>query len=536
MKKEKNTGRKKRTAVLQRLVLGMTAGLLAGIFSGCTVREGDSSTYQTGEESSTKTFVFGDTTFNAENGEADINPRHDNGGWACIRYGVGETLFRFTDQMEIEPWLARSYENIDELTWKITLRDGITFTSGRNMDGEAVKECLEALVSEHDRAAGDLHIAEITAEGMTLTIRTEIPVPTLINDLADPYACICDVRAGVTEDGIVQGTGPYRAVSLTPDTSLELVKNEDYWNGEPKLDEITVRTITDGDTLTMALQSGEIDAAYGIPYLSYPLFENDGYTFTGCATSRVFFGTMNFESGITGDPAVRKAIAMGIDKEGFVEGLLDGNGYAATGVYPDSFAFGGDAVTAEGYDPNGAAQVLEDAGWTDEDGDGLREKDGTPLVLRWLTYPSRQELPLLAEAAQAMLGEIGFRVEIINTADHNRLRSDSSAWDIYVSAMVTAPTGDPEYFFTYHCLDSSDSNDGHYHSDRLEELAEEMARTFDVQRREELAVEMQQTILDDNAYVFCSHLRMSMIAKAGVTGLTAHPCDYYEITVDLDYE
>ena len=518
------------------LVLGMTAGLLAGIFSGCTVRGGDSSTYQTAEESSTKTFVFGDTTFNAENGEAYINPRHDTGGWACIRYGVGETLFRFTDQMEIEPWLARSYENIDELTWKTTLRDGITFTSGRNMDGEAVKECLEALVSEHDRAAGDLHIAEITAEGMTLTIRTEIPVPTLINDLADPYACICDVRAGVTEDGIVQGTGPYRAVSLTPDTSLELVKNEDYWNGEPKLDEITVRTITDGDTLTMALQSGEIDAAYGIPYLSYPLFENDGYTFTGCATSRVFFGAMNFESGITGDPAVRKAIAMGIDKEGFVEGLLDGNGYAATGVYPDSFAFGGDAVTAEGYDPDGAAQVLEDAGWTDEDGDGLREKDGTPLVLRWLTYPSRQELPLLAEAAQAMLGEIGFRVEIINTADHNRLRSDSSAWDIYVSAMVTAPTGDPEYFFTYHCLDSSDSNDGHYHSDRLEELAEEMARTFDVQRREELAVEMQQTILDDNAYVFCSHLRMSMIAKAGVIGLTAHPCDYYEITVDLDYE
>ena len=72
------------------------------------------------------------------------------------------------------------------------------------------------------------------------------------------------------------------------------MKNEDYWDGEPKLDQITVRTISDGDTLTMALQSGEIDAAYGMPYASYPLFENDSYTISGCATSRVFFATMKF--------------------------------------------------------------------------------------------------------------------------------------------------------------------------------------------------------------------------------------------------
>lgn len=481
-----------------------------------------------------KTFVFGDTTFNAENGESDINPHRDSGGWACIRYGVGETLFCFNDAMELEPWLAVGYENVDELTWEITLRDGVYFTSGRYLDGEAVKACLEALIADHPRAAGDLHIAEITAEGQKVTIRTEIPVPALLNYLSDPYGCIIDMEAGVTDQGIVCGTGPYRAVSLTTDTSLVLEKNDHYWNGEPKIDEITVRTISDGDTLTMALQSGEIDAAYGMPYASYPLFENDAYTFTSCATSRVFFGAMNFESAIMQDPAVRQAVAMGIDKEGFVETLLGGNGYVAEGVYPENFSFGGDAVTAADYDPEGAKQVLADAGWVDTDGDGVREKDGQKLTLRWLTYPSRQEQPLLAEAAQATLGEIGFDVVVNNTADHNRIRTDSGAWDIYVSAMVTAPTGDPEYFFTYHCLDSSSSNDGHYHSDALEALAQEMSKTFDVGERGRLAVQMQQILLDDNAYVFCSHLRMSMIMKSNVTGLTAHPCDYYEITAELD--
>ena len=267
--------------------------LIVGI-TGCGSQQRSDETGSSGDEEGQKTFVFGDTTFNAENGEPDINPHNDNSGWACIRYGVGETLFRFNDEMEMEPWLAESCENVDEYTWKIVLREGISFTSGRVMDAEAVKECLEDLVKNHPRAAENLSIAEITAEDMTLTIRTSIPVPALINYLADPYGCIYDVQAGVTEEGIVQGTGPYRAVSLTTDSEMELVKNENYWNGEPKIDKITVRTISDGDTLTMALQSGEIDAAYGMPNASYPLFENDNYTFTSCETSRGFFGSMNF--------------------------------------------------------------------------------------------------------------------------------------------------------------------------------------------------------------------------------------------------
>lgn len=162
-------------------------------------------------------------------------------------------------------------------------------------------------------------------------------------------------------------------------------------------------------------------------------------------------------------------------------------------------------MQTESYDPEGAKKVLEDAGWTDLDGDGIREKDGEKLAIRWLTYPSRQELPLLAESVQATLKEIGMDVTINSTANHNSLRKDPTAWDVYASAMVTAPTGDPEYFFTTHCLDSSAANNGHYHSDKLEELETEMASVFDTEKRGELAVQMQQTILDDHAFVFCSH-------------------------------
>ena len=130
--------------------------------------------------------------------------------------------------------------------------------------------------------------------------------------------------------------------------------------------------------------------------------------------------------------------------------------------------------------------------------------------------------------------DLGISVDINNTPDSKKFLSDPAAWNVYASAMITAPTGDPEYFFTYLTLEKSSNNWGNYRSAKLENLAKKMTTTFDQKEREKLAVQAQQTILDDNAYVFVSYLRMSMIHKANVTGLVAHPSDFYEITADLD--
>ncbi len=499
------------------------------LLAGC----GGSGQADAGEEAEEKVFYYGDTTFNAENDESDVNPHNGYSGWACIRYGIGETLFRYSDSMELEPWLATGYELADEYTWVITLRDDVTFTSGRSMDAEAVKECLEHLIEVHARAQGDLKIQEITAEDQTLTIRTSEPVPALLNYLSDPYGCIIDMEAGITENGNVSGTGPYRATRVETDQGLTLVKNENYWNGTPQLDTIYVQTITDGDTLAMALQSGELDAAYGLPYSSLSLFADEPYTISSVETSRTFFVQINYETEALQDANVRAAIASAIDKDGFTQVLLEGNGTAANGPFPASFAFGDDTVTASSYDPEAARELLAASGWTDTDGDGYVDKDGEKLTLRWLTYPSRQELPLLAESAQATLKEIGIDVEVNCTANHLDY-IESGEWDVYASAFVCAPTGDPEYFFTTHCLDSSSKNRGGYHNEELEELALVMSETFDTEERAELATQMTQILLDDNGFIFVSHLKMSIVSGEGVTGLTAHPCDYYEITVDLN--
>ncbi len=513
----------------------LAAALIFGLLAGCGGSSTRKSSSANAENAGAKVFTYGDTTFNAENDELDVNPHRGYSGWACIRYGIGETLFKYSDSMELEPWLAQSYENADENTWVITLRDDVTFSNGRKMDAQVVKECLDDLVAVHERAAGDLKISNIEADGQSLTITTSEPVPALMNYLSDPYACIIDMEAGITEDGKVTGTGPYIVQELETDKGLTLVKNENYWNGTPHLDTIYVKTITDGDTMTMAMQSGELDAAYGLPYASLPLFENEPYTISSCETSRSFFAQMNYATEALQDDNVRAAIASAIDRENFTSVLLDGNGATAAGPFPAVFTFGDTTVTAENYDPAKAKELLKNAGWTDTDGDGYVDKNGKKLTIRWVTYPSRQELPLLAESVQATMKDIGIDVQINSTANYQDYL-DKGDWDIFAGAFVSAPTGDPEYFFTTHCLDSSTKNRGGYHSDALEALEKQMAVTFDPTERASLATQMTQTILDDHAFVFASHLKMSIVSGKGASGLVAHPSDYYEITVDLDKE
>ena len=152
-----------------------------------------------GAPAAKKTMVIGDTTFNSENWEETVDPHRTYNGWACIRYGIGETLVHYTDSMELEPWLAKAWENDGNLTWTITLQDNVTFSSGRKMDAEAVKQCFEHLLENHDRAPGDTKIADMQADGQVLTITTSEPNPALMNYLGDPEPGCCR-RRGQADD------------------------------------------------------------------------------------------------------------------------------------------------------------------------------------------------------------------------------------------------------------------------------------------------------------------------------------------------
>lgn len=508
----------------------MRKKLLAAILSAGIITAGCGGDNQTADDKTT--FTYGTVAYGVAMENAGTNPHESYSGWSTIRYGIGETLFRFNERMELEPWIAESFEQVDDYTLRINIKDNVVFSSGKKVDGDAVKKCLEELIAVHDRAPRDLKISSITADGQSVTITSAEKVPALLNYLSDPYGCIIDVDAGENER-IVIGTGPYRAVKVT-DTQIDLVKNENYWGDvKPKMDNVVIKSITDGDTLTMAMQNGELDAVQGLPYANLKLFTNDKYKISQADTSRIYQAAFNFETPELQDLNVRRAVSMAIDKENFTKVLLDGNGTPAVGPFPANLSFGDNEVTAVEYDLESAQRLLTESGWTDSDGDGYVDKDGKNLELRYLTYTSRQELPLLAESAQASLKKIGVKLDV-NATDNYKTFLKSGEYDIFSKAIVTAPTGDPEYYFTSHIVDGAIDNAGHYNSSAITEFEEQLHNTYGAKNRSDIAIKMSQQVLDDCALVYASHLRMSFVMKPNVEGFTAHPSDYYEIRPELE--
>ena len=126
----------------------LAVSLLAGCGSSTPAPAADNGSNASQQEApaARKVMTIGDTTFNSENWEETVDPHRTYNGWACIRYGIGETLVHYTDTMELEPWLAKEWSNDGNCTWTITLQDNVTFSSGRKMDGAAVKQCLDHLI------------------------------------------------------------------------------------------------------------------------------------------------------------------------------------------------------------------------------------------------------------------------------------------------------------------------------------------------------------------------------------------------------
>ena len=477
-------------------------------------------------------FAGKELVFAADGGES-MDPGDGYAGWACIRNGVGETLFRLTDELEAEPFLVEDYAvSQDQLTWTLTLREGVTFHNGRAMDAQAVKACLERTVGMNDRAATDLRIAGMEADGLTLRITTSVPNPVLPNALCDPYACIIDTEAAGDFASSPVGTGPYMAESYTPGVETVVVPYAGYWGGTPKLDRIRIVHM-DGNTMAMALQTGEIDAAYAMAYEGQILFrDNPDYTMMTIPTSRVYKLYFNFHNPHLASADVRRALCMLVDKAAYGEVAMNGFGSPATGCFPEDTPYS-QGLSAPGYDVAGALALLAKAGYADTDGDGLLDKDGQPLRFSLVTYSSRAELPTLAAAFQSQCREAGIDVDItVSESCDDLLKADQ--FDIAAYAFVTLPTGDPGSYLNTVMGSEGWSNFGHFENQEIDALLETLNSTFDPERRGELAAQIVKIALDESAYCFMEHLEMSIITKSSVTGLEPHPSDYYQINVNTD--
>ena len=267
------------------LSVAMAACLSVAVFAGCG-----------GKEASKDTLRVGVTNF------ADsLEPTENAFGWVVMRYGMGETLTKFDEKMNIQPWLAEKWTiSDDKLTWTFKIRDGVKFSNGNPLTAEAVKASIERAFAKNTRAATFFKYTEIKAEGQNLIITTDKPAPSMPGYLADPLFLIVDVSAEKDRDFAKQGpicTGPYVCESFVKEKAV-MKKNPNYWDGEVPFETVEIPSIDDPNTRAMALQSGEVDMAVNIAPGDVGLFNDTGkYHVDKIASLRTVLARIN-EKGV----------------------------------------------------------------------------------------------------------------------------------------------------------------------------------------------------------------------------------------------
>ncbi|WKY44225.1 ABC transporter substrate-binding protein [Eubacteriaceae bacterium ES2] len=464
----------------------------------------------------------------------DLDPASDYNGWSLSRTGIAETLTKLDENIEVETCLADSWERLNDLTWTFHIRDGVTFQNGNPLTAEAVKNCFERTFAKNSRASTYFKLDQMIADGQNLTIITSEPCGALLNNLVEPIFSVIDVsvdEAMITNTPV--GTGPYAVTDFVSELSAECVKYADYWDGEPGLDSISYQYIKDPDSRAMALQSGEIDLAQTIPQASMSLFEDENdYQISEVTGLRGATICMNFNNPVLSDLAVRQAISTAIDKEKYAELT---NTVVATGLFSTALPFGSDQLQDYSYDPEKAAQILEQAGYVDSDGDAIRESKGEKIHLKFYLDTSGGVAAILAQAIQADLKNIGIEVELIQSENLSDIKK-SGNFDMFYNGSNAAPTGDPQAYLSLAYQTGGVSNYGNYSSVQMDKLIGQLNQTFEIEKRQQLAEEASQLLLTDAANLFISYTPSNIVATTKVKNFQASPADYYLMTKDITIE
>lgn len=522
---------------MKKLVaMGLAAAALTGVLAGCG--EASSTTSTTGAQGAAaqgtaKSMVFGDSQ-----APTNLDPAEGWNSWYTSRYGITETLFVLDKNLQAQNWLAENAEAVDDTTWKITLRDDVTFQNGNKLTAQSVIDSWTRTMEKNARLGELLYIDSMTADGQVLTVKTTKPVPAFLSSLCEPVSGIIDTTSANDPALLPIGTGPYKAKSYDVKKQCVVERYDGYWGGTPALESATFQIIADTSALAMAQQTGESDVSLTIPATSLSLFENDSnFVVDGAVGSRGQIVYMNFQNELLQDVNVRKAISMSIDKESYAKVLNKDASVASTGLFPDSVAFGGKDLKGDSFDQEGAKKLLADAGYTDADGDGILEKDGKKLAFTLATYSTKAELPVYSEAMKSAFREVGIDLTLeVGTYDTLVEKQKSGQFDMMMISMTMSPTGDPQYFSDIVLKTGGSANYGKYSNAEVDALIDQLDREFDTEKRNALARDIQQKVLDDAGFIVIGHAKFTNVLKASVKNCETNPSEYYLINAKTTME
>ena len=451
-----------------------------------------------------------------------------SGSVLLARQGIGQTLVRIGFDGKIEPALATQLEPVDATTWRFTLREGVKFHNGAPLDAQAVKASLERLAGLKDSAQG-LQGAVVTSDSPTAgRIQTRTPVAYLPALLADGAASILDRGSYGADAAITRpvGTGPFEFVEWRPGDRVVLQAHEGYWGGTPKLQNVEYRFVSQAQTRSNLVRSGEVDIANVIPATDVPVLQKaTGVSVLTNPSPRLRALYINTQNGPTSDVRVRRALAHATDREIIVKTVLENQGTAQAALFRAEYPWSNPNIKGLPFDRERAKALLAEAGYT----------QAQPLTLTLLTYNLRAELPLIAQVLQQQWAAVGINCDI-SIQDYSAIETTAFKEGTHNLALFSRSpllVYDPQAIF-----ETDFSSTGSYNLSRysgLDAKIKAAGSLVDTDARYSQYREIEQHILEDDvaAIVISAYINIDGV-RAGVTGYRQHPTELLALTETLD--
>ncbi len=396
------------------------------------------------------------------------------------------------DDFAVTPGIAESWSSEDGKRWTYTLREGLEWSDGTPLTAEDVAYTINRS-REESWLNHTSTVANLTAEA---TDDRTVVVTSSVNDPKLPGLSVYIVpkhiyekidAASITKYEAMDGVsaGPFSLKEWKKGQFWRMEANPNYWRGQVPIDEVVFRVFRNPDAMVAALQSGELDAAHNVPSSAFPSLETaEGivavqgeqgsfdYLVMNSYADKPPRDTSKFEAPHPAlrDPRFREAIAHAIDKETLVERVLSGIGTPGTTMSPSPDPAWIPEISAEDdyeFDLEKANQILDDAGYTDSDGNGVREYEGEDIVLRYAIRSESEYSKPYAEFITGWLEDIGIRTTLSTYNDSQLIEvAGKGDFDLYVWGWV--PFVDPDPMLSYMKCDqiSVDASDfSNYYND-----------------------------------------------------------------------
>jgi peptide/nickel transport system substrate-binding protein len=299
-------------------------------------------------------------------------------------------------------------------------------------------------------------------------------------------------------------SGEFKLESWTHNRDLVLVRNPLYPGPPAHLDRVVFRIVPEEATRLLMLETGELDLADGVPPSAAARLSARGdLRLVATGGRRIYYLQWNCRNPALADAGTRRALALALDRERLVSALVDGYGRPAIGPIPPALWNHHRGMAAPACDPPAARRKLAEAGWRDDDGDGVVERGGVPLRFEILTRggdPVREQgVVILRENLAAVGAAVEVRV-MEQVASLARLRD--GLFDAYFGLATANLHGNPAPFV--HSAAVEEYNQGHYANARVDSLLDVALGLGD--RRESLPVwhKLQEELAQDPpaAYLF----------------------------------